>query len=675
MKRISIVVTTLLLLSGTIGCVAGYNSLLFTTKTNVGFAVETKPPEINLDIGRQELLLAPTYEEGKTPPVMASFRFDSEKVFNNYLGSAFATGDAAVAMARLYDAEDGPVAKETVWQIVPDAEEVKGNAGAGGDADAEGGKPTEGWKQLEEKFDSSVRLKTKPKMPWFVPREELGAVRPVLFGTDTSFGFKASWSGMESVLPDYVRLAYQRRELAFAAVTIGHDVEGEGDNRKITGIKARTPSLLATVDVKTEVGKFLDTKLEYLQYFASGRAATALAMRQKVRAAMIRRLDPEQEFELGEGVRVNNDPKAVALRDKRVNPWLRDTAKADPNQLDNDYIAAANSVDAQVKKVEEAHRTKYAAVQQHEELLSKAKQLDSDLNEGTGPISSMTLKAKETELQDAEKTAKQADAERTEAASNYKEVEENKASLDQLENGRSDAKDRENTAQGELNTATQLVADATAEVEAAKAKVQADPAKQPELDTAEEKLKEARKTQEKWTKEHNQASAEVATAQGKVDEAAKEDTNVPEAKKQRDDAKAALAEAQKRQTAAQKAYDEAEANGAVAVKKLNTLKKKVEQLKIVIDAYALTAENEERSAADLRAKADRAYKIGSAANRAAEKAEDDGRSVVTWGDVHEAFLEAWLQKRAYKMDAKQWRDSSAAGELEIAIRELEIPNG
>lgn len=280
------------------GCVAGYNSLLFTTKTNVGFIVDTKPPEVNLDIGRQELLFAPTYEEGKTPPVMASFRFNSEKLFNNYLGSAFATGDAAVAMSRLYDAGDWPDAKgDGVWSI-----DVKK------------------WRDKERLFDSSVALTMAPKYPWFVPREKPGQVRPVLFGTDTSLGFKASWSGMESAFPDYVRLAYQRRELAFAAVTIGPDKDDEGN---IIGLKARTPSLLATVDAKMEVGKFPDTNLEYLQYFASGRAATALAMRKAVRDAMLRRLDPEAAPLEPGAVRFNAGKEAEAPR-ARIKAWTDD---------------------------------------------------------------------------------------------------------------------------------------------------------------------------------------------------------------------------------------------------------------------------------------------------------------------------------------------------------------
>ncbi len=76
----SLVVVVLVGLSG---CVAGYNSMLFVTKTNAGLVVDTKPPEVSLDIGRFEGLISPTFEAGKTPPVMASFRFDSEGFFSN----------------------------------------------------------------------------------------------------------------------------------------------------------------------------------------------------------------------------------------------------------------------------------------------------------------------------------------------------------------------------------------------------------------------------------------------------------------------------------------------------------------------------------------------------------------------------------------------------------------
>jgi len=260
--------------------------MLFATKTNAGLVVDTKPPEVSVDIGRYEGLLAPTYEAGKTPPVMASFRWDSEKGFlSNYLGSAFTTGDAAVAMSRLYNTKDEEginSGSPKVW------DKTKVN-----------------WRDSERKFDSGVDLYLgPPKMPWFVPKEEPGAVRPVLFVTDTGFGFKASWQNPESAatgMPDYFRLAYQRRELAFAGVTVGPDDEyarkaanGEA-NPGLAVLVARAPSLLGTVDANVQMGEFLNSGFGYLQYFASGSAATALAMREGVRSAMLHRLDPKQD--------------------------------------------------------------------------------------------------------------------------------------------------------------------------------------------------------------------------------------------------------------------------------------------------------------------------------------------------------------------------------------------
>ena len=154
--------------------------------------------------------------------------------------------------------------------------------------------------ELEKRFDSKVDLYLEPKMPWFVPKERPGAVRPVLFGTDTSFGFKVAWKNPESPVPDYLRLAYQRRELAFAPVTVGLARDKSGalyrdKAGKLTNqLEANVPSLLATVDTTLELREPWKSDFEYLQYFASGRAATALAFRHAVRKAMLTRLDPEQ---------------------------------------------------------------------------------------------------------------------------------------------------------------------------------------------------------------------------------------------------------------------------------------------------------------------------------------------------------------------------------------------
>jgi len=302
-------------LGGICGCVPGYNSILFATKTNAGLVVDTQPPEVSIDIGRNEVLLAPSYEAGETPPVMASFRFDSEGFLSNYLGSVFTTGDAAVAMSRLYSADDGPLAGNNAWDIVPDA-------------GANATKP--GWKQLEERFDSAVPLAGVPQMPWFVPKEKPGAVRPLLFGTDTSFGFKVAWKNAQSPIPDYLRLGYQRRELAFAAVTVGTKLDEEG--KPTDQLEARVPSLLATVDVGVRVREPWKSRFNYLQYFASGKAATALAFRREVRAAMLKRLDPEQGVEARELI-FKVDYTCLKERD-RLTMWLGDKDPVTVNAME-----------------------------------------------------------------------------------------------------------------------------------------------------------------------------------------------------------------------------------------------------------------------------------------------------------------------------------------------------
>jgi hypothetical protein len=525
------------------GCVPGYNSLLFTTKTNVGFVVDTKPPEVNLDIGRQELLFAPTYEEGKTPPVMASFRFNSEKVFNNYLGSAFATGDASVAMSRLYDSEDWPDAKgDKAWGLT-----------------------AKDWKDEEDDYDSSVALANKPKYPWFVPPEEPGKVRPVLFGTDTSFGFKASWAGMESALPDYVRLAYQRRELAFAAVTIGPD---EDDVGNITGLKARTPSLLATVDAKMEVGKFLDTDLEYLQYFASGRAATALAMRKAVRDAMLRRLDPEQRQVFTEGVTFNAGPEAEAPR-ARILSWIDDDTPVN------------------VSALREAAET----------LTSKAQQ--------AALVAGQSVQDAKNAQRDAEEVQSGAEVSRAEAKRLCQESE-----LADVEGKRTALED----ARAELARAQ--------EVEQATKEAMADPP------TSEE------------TTAHDEAVSNVASAQ----------TNVQAAEQAFDGAIA-------KQDACNEAVGEAE-----------RLEQNADDAAILADFKHRFADKAMNASTTARLAAEK-VKIRADAAVLAARGLDDAQE----GFINRQLLSDWLWARGYRIHHLEWLYSVSAVELQIAIRELEIP--
>ena len=84
------------------GCAVGYNSTLFMTKSNIGIDAETKPPTAEISIARREGVIAPGFEGGQTPPVVASFQAHANPFSRFFFGvkSTFAGGDAAVALSQ-----------------------------------------------------------------------------------------------------------------------------------------------------------------------------------------------------------------------------------------------------------------------------------------------------------------------------------------------------------------------------------------------------------------------------------------------------------------------------------------------------------------------------------------------------------------------------------------------
>ena len=236
------------------GCAIGYDSLLFVTKSNVGLDVDTTPPTAEVSIARRESAIAPTFEKGQTPPVLASFRVGFRGILGVWadVASAFAGGDAAATMALLFDQPDATTAE-----------------------------------------NASLCLQEKPR-PIGVFGQELkfpgpGDVRPFLFGTDTSLGLKVAWSGLTATVPDTVKLGYNRKELATAPIFAIPEACGTMGGQYVV----RAPSFLATIGSSPKVAGVADSELQYVQYFATGRAATSLSLRQDVRTVMIRRLNPD----------------------------------------------------------------------------------------------------------------------------------------------------------------------------------------------------------------------------------------------------------------------------------------------------------------------------------------------------------------------------------------------
>lgn len=276
------------------GCKVGYDSLLFATKTNVGLDVDMKPPTLELSISRVEGVFAPTYEGGQTPPVAASFRYRQSGPFTTALASTFLAGDAAMVFSGLYDGDD----------VMPTGNDLSLESGTYQHLDAAIKLDTlPEFQEISEKDAKAAQNSTVTEKPASTAPVEKGRVRPVFFGTSTSLGIRATWTGATAAYPDSLHVGYKRKELAWAPVM----------TRKVDQKwHVETPSLLATIDAHASTGIPDDTKGDYLQYFATGKAATAMAFRQPVRETFIRRLDPDQ----AENVEIK-------LQD-RINAWLRD---------------------------------------------------------------------------------------------------------------------------------------------------------------------------------------------------------------------------------------------------------------------------------------------------------------------------------------------------------------
>lgn len=256
MKNKKLLLTTSALAALFSGC-AGYNHTLFMTKSNVGLDFDSKPPTLEISVARKEAVIAPTFEGGQTPPVMASFkpRVGVGGGFANFVlgvDQTFAGGDAAQAMSMLYD------------------------------------KPTATDPAL---YDSALELSEKPAYKnWFQAIPGKGATRPLIFGTDTSFGLKAAWTGTGGQFPDTVRLGFNRKEFAWAPISATPvKVNGVEDAKRVN---VKMPAFLATIESSQKFSTNGAAQVEALQYFATGKSATFLAMQRDVRRAMHARLDP-----------------------------------------------------------------------------------------------------------------------------------------------------------------------------------------------------------------------------------------------------------------------------------------------------------------------------------------------------------------------------------------------
>lgn len=238
------------------GCAVGYNTTLFVTKSNIGLDVGTQPPTAEVSIARREGVLAPGFEGGRTPPVLASFGAAASPLSRFFFGvqSTFVGGDAAVALSQ----------------------------GPGDD---------------KKNHGSVLGLSQKPEWKkflwWDVSVPEKGQVRPFSFATDTTLGLKLAWSGMTGQFPDTLQLGFNRKEFAWAPVIGTDQVHCKLPGTAEDGSYAVwMPAFLAVLDNAVEVGSPSETGVKWLQFFATGDPATTLANRDEIRQVMLKRIVP-----------------------------------------------------------------------------------------------------------------------------------------------------------------------------------------------------------------------------------------------------------------------------------------------------------------------------------------------------------------------------------------------
>jgi len=249
----------MLLLSG---C-AGYDRILFITKTNVGIDIDNTPPTAEITIARRELAITPTYQDTisgeNTLPLLGSFG-TSGTLFNPTITSVFAGGDAAVTLA-----SGGAVS--TVEPIC-----------------------------LSEEPDTRSPIKKFWHFITMTDKEDVTRSRAFYFATDTAFGVKVAWNGTGGPYPTSFKLGYNRAEFAYPPVFITKNDECGGNINSEGMWEVNAPSFFASLKNETRMfGAFGDSELgvKHVQFFATGAAAEAWAERSSVNKATFKTMAPE----------------------------------------------------------------------------------------------------------------------------------------------------------------------------------------------------------------------------------------------------------------------------------------------------------------------------------------------------------------------------------------------
>lgn len=335
------------------GC-AGYDRILFVTKTNIGLDIDNKPPTAEITIARRELAITPTFQDAtddeKTLPLLASFGLTGT-FLNPEITSRFAGGEAALVLAQGPDRQADPK------------------------------------KLLEEPF---LCLNKEPeKQSWWEKLFGRDDIRPFYFSTDTAFGLKAAWDGTTGPYPSTVKLGYNRREFAFPPIFTNEkscDIPG-GQPDKKDGWKVTVPSFVASLDNSSTITDIKDwvtsekpprgtewtrNRVTHTQFFATGKAASEFVNRPEINAVMNKKMYPQESPSIDpvESVVVVSETKAFKATGATGQvkfTLMHDTSgsKDDPAKLDPStglYTAGSKPGTSIIGMADEAGKTAVARV-------------------------------------------------------------------------------------------------------------------------------------------------------------------------------------------------------------------------------------------------------------------------------------------------------------------------
>ncbi len=247
------------------GC-AGYDRVLFVTKTNVGLDIDNKPPTAEVTIARRELAITPTFQNAdgneNTLPLLASFALTGN-FLNPEIISRFAGGEAAIILAQGPNKPDKPP-----FLCLTKKPEMR---------------PL--WKKMWHFLSGSDKENT----------------RAFYFATDTSFGLKIGWDGATGPYPDTLKLGYNRKELAFPPIFSTKGCPDESGNDNKDKWKVTVPSFVASLDNSSsikDIKEWSKSGNTHIQFFATGKAATEFVKRADVNAAMNKKMYPHDSLSI-----------------------------------------------------------------------------------------------------------------------------------------------------------------------------------------------------------------------------------------------------------------------------------------------------------------------------------------------------------------------------------------